>query len=83
MLHRLGDAARLVAVELGGLAGVDLAEVAAARALVAADEEGGLAVFPALVDVGAAGLLADRVQALAAHERLELGVLRAGAGRGS
>ena len=69
MLHGLGDAARLVAVQLGGLAGVDLAEVAAPRALLAADEEGGLAVFPALVDVGAAGLLAHRVQATGAHER--------------
>ena len=66
--HRLdgfGDAAGLVAVELGGLAGVDLAEVAAAGALLAADEEGRLAVFPALVDVGAAGLFADGVQTLA------------------
>ena len=62
--HRLGDAARLVAVEGRGLAGVDLAEVAAAGALLAADEERGLAVLPALVDVGAAGLLAHRVQAL-------------------
>ena len=61
----LGDPARLVAVELGGLAGVDLAEVAAPGALLAADQEGRLAVFPALVDVGAAGFLADRVQPLA------------------
>ena len=66
----LGDPARLVGVEVGRLAGVDLAEVAAPGALVAADEEGGLAVLPALVDVGAAGLLADRVQALAADQRL-------------
>ena len=64
-LHALGDPSRLVAVQLGGLAGVDLAEVAATGALLAADQEGGLAVFPALVDVGAAGLLADRVQTLA------------------
>ena len=74
----LGDPARLVGVEVGRLAGVDLAEVAAPGALVAADEEGGLAVFPALVDVGAAGLFADGVQALAADQRLQLGVLRAG-----
>ena len=77
LLHRLGDPARLVAVERLRLAGVDLAEVAAAGALVAADEEGGLAVLPALEDVGAAGLLADRVQALALDEVLQLVVLRA------
>jgi hypothetical protein len=61
-LHAVGDAARLVRVVGGRLAGVDLAEVAAARALRAADEERRLAVLPALVDVGAAGLLAHGVQ---------------------
>ena len=66
--HGLGDPARLVAVEGERLAGVDLAEVAAPGAGVAADEEGRLAVLPALEDVGAAGFLADRVQALALHE---------------
>ena len=71
----LGDAARLVGVVVGGLAGVDLAEVAAPRALRAADEEGRLAVLPALVDVGAAGLLADGVQALVLHERVQRLVL--------
>ena len=71
-LHALGDPARLVAVELGGLTGVDLAEVAATGALLAADQERGLAVLPALVDVGAAGFLADGVQALAPDQRLEL-----------
>ncbi|GAA3305919.1 hypothetical protein GCM10020295_60870 [Streptomyces cinereospinus] len=75
--HGLADPAGLVAVERLGPAGVDLAEVAAPGALVAADEEGGLAVLPALVDVRAAGLLADRVQALALHEVLHLGVLGA------
>ena len=74
-LHALGDPARLVAVEGGRLAGVDLAEVAAAGALVAADEEGRLAVLPALVDVGAAGLLAHRVQALALDQVAQLGEL--------
>ena len=72
----VGHAAGLVAVEVGGLAGVDLAEVAAPRALVAADQEGRLAVFPALVDVGAAGCLAHRVQAFALHQRLQFGVGR-------
>ena len=75
-LHGGGDPARLVPVEGRRLAGVDLAEVAAAGALVAADEEGRLAVLPALVDVGTAGLLADGVQTLALHQRLQLGELR-------
>ena len=74
--HRLGDAARLVDVVRRGLAGVDVAEVTAPRALVAADEEGRLAVLPALVDVGTAGLFTDRVQALGLHQRLQRGVLR-------
>ena len=71
-LHALGDPTRLVAVELGGLTGVDLAEVAATGALLAADQEGGLAVLPALEDVRAAGFLADGVQSLAPDQRLEL-----------
>src|SRR4051795_9613352 len=78
-LHALGDSSRLVAVERGRLAGVDLAEVTTSRALLAADEEGRLAVLPALEDVGAASLFADRVQAFTLHERLQLGVLRPGA----
>ena len=81
-LHRLRHPAGLVAVQRLGLAGVDLAEVAAPGALVAADEEGGLAVLPALVDVGAAGLLAHRVEALGLHQALELLVLRAHLGPG-
>ena len=81
-LHRayaFGDAQRLSGVERGWLSGVDLAEVAAAGALVATDEEGGFAVFPALEDVGAAGLLAHGVQPLVLHELLDLLVLRPGA----
>ena len=81
-LHAFGDAARLVAVEFGGLTRVDLAEVAAAGALFAADEEGGLAVLPAFEDVRAARLLADGVQALAPDQGLELLVLRAHLGAG-
>ena len=63
--HRLCDPDRLARVEAGRLAGVDLAEVAAPGAYLAADQEGGLAVLPTLEDVRAARLLADRVQALA------------------
>ncbi|CFR91042.1 Uncharacterised protein [Mycobacterium tuberculosis] len=78
--HAVGDSAWLVAVQLGGLSGVDLAEIASAGALVTADQEGGFSVLPAFEDVGAAGLLADRVQPLAADQVLQLGVLRPDAG---
>src|SRR5699024_4495228 len=64
------------------LAGGDVAEVAAPGARVAADEEGRLAILPALEDVGATGLLAHRVQALAVHPLLHRGVLRAHHGAG-
>src|SRR5690606_33131229 len=74
--------AGLIRVVVGGLAGVDLAEVAAPGALAAADEEGRLAVLPALEDVGAAGLLAHRVQVLVFHEVLQLPVLGAHLGHG-
>ena len=82
LLHRLRDPAGLVTVQRLRLAGVDLAEVAAARALVAADEEGRLAVLPALEDVRAARRLAHGVQALALHELHQLVVLRAHLGAG-
>src|SRR5690606_14049240 len=72
---RLGHAARLVTVERPRPAGGDVAEVAPSGADVAPDEEGRLAVLPALVDVGAAGLLADRVQAGPLHPALHLRVL--------
>ena len=81
-LHAFGDAARLVAVEFGGLTCVDLTEVAAAGALFAADEEGGLAVLPAFEDVRAARLLADGVQPFAPDQGLEFRVLRAHLGPG-
>ena len=83
LAHGLGDPARLVGVQLGGTAGVDLAEVTAPRALLAADQERGLPVLPALVDVGAPGLLAHRVQTTGADQALELGVLRTGARAGA
>ncbi len=67
-LNAFGDTTRLVTVECRGLAGVDLAEVAAARALFTTDQERRLTVFPAFVDVGAAGLFADRVQAFASYQ---------------
>src|SRR5699024_1391765 len=66
--HGIGHATRLIRTEAGGLARVDLAEVAAAGALLATDEERGLPVLPALEDVGAARLLADGVEARAADQ---------------
>ena len=60
--NRLGNPAGLVGVKQARLAGGDLAEVAPPRALVAADQEGGFPVLPAFEDVGAASLLANRVQ---------------------
>src|SRR5204863_8598089 len=73
------DAARLALVERQRLARVDLAEVRSPCALVAADQEGRLAVLPALEDVRAAGLLAYRVQAFAADQRFQFGTGRSGA----
>ena len=59
------------------LAGLDVAEAAAARAGVAEDHEGGRAAIPAVADVGAGGLLADRVQVLGLDARAQLAVARA------
>src|SRR5918994_660883 len=44
---------------------------------VAQDHEGGGLVLPALPDVGAAGFLADRMQAQLAHHRLDMRVVGA------
>src|SRR3546814_6169657 len=82
LLDALGHTSRLVAVQRRRLPGVDLAEVTATGALLAADQEGCLAVFPALDDVRAAGLLAVRVQALALHELNQLVLLRTPLGFG-
>ena len=60
--HGLGDMRRLVRIERAGQAGLDVAEGAGARAGVAHDHEGRVLLLPALADIGAAGLLAHRVQ---------------------
>ena len=73
----LRHAARLVAVQGSGLTGLNLAEVATAGAGIATDEEGGLAVLPALVDIRAASLLAHRVQAHARHAVFHVPILGA------
>ena len=77
LLHRLRHAQRLERVVVGGLARLDVAEAAAARAGVAEDHEGGGAALPALADVGAGGLLADRVEVLALDHPAQLAVARA------
>ena len=62
LAHGFRDALRLFHVQWLRLRGVDLAEVTAAGAVGATDKEGGLAGFPALMDVGAASFLAHGVQ---------------------
>ena len=75
---RLGDAARLVVIEPGRPAGLDRAEPAGPGAGVAEDHDRGRALVPALPDVGAVGLLADRVEVQAAQQALEVVVVLAG-----
>src|SRR5919197_4988441 len=64
-----------------GLPGVDVAVAAGAGAGLAEDLKGRGAAAPALGDVRAARLLADRVQARAVDERLHVEVARVGARR--
>ena len=65
---RLGDILRLERIERARQARAHIAEGAGARAGVAHDHEGGVLLLPALADIGAARLLADRVQAVGAHD---------------
>ena len=78
---RARHARRLERVVPGRLAGLDVAEAAAAGARVAEDHERRGAALPALADVGAGRLLADGVQVLLADQLGQLAVARA-AGRG-
>ena len=78
--HRARHPGGLERIVPGRLAGLDVAEPAAARAGVAEDHERGRAPLPALADVRARRLLADRVQVLLLDEALQLPVARA-AGR--
>jgi hypothetical protein len=74
-----GDLAGLERVErIAVLAGEHRAVAAGPRARVSHDLERRRPAAEALADVRAAGLLADRVQAVAAQDPLELGVARAG-----
>ena len=76
--HRLSNTARLILVVLGGAARRDVAEVAATRAQGTAEQERRLAVLPAFVDVGAAGLCAHRVQPLGVRQGAHVLVVLAG-----
>ena len=62
--HGLGQMRRLVRVEPAGQAGLDVAEGAGAGAGVAQDHHRRVLLRPALADVRAGRLLADRVQLL-------------------
>ena len=76
--HRIGDAGGFVGGERQRLAGGDVAERAGAGAGVAHDHHGGVALAPALADVGAGGFLAHGDQAVGAHQRAGLVVDRMG-----
>ena len=73
LLHRLGDAFGLVRIERLRQAGLHVAEGAGAGAGVAHDHEGGVLLLPALADIGAARLLADRHELVLAHDPVGLG----------
>ena len=70
----VGDMRRLGRIERARQAGLDVAEGAGARARVAHDHERRVLLFPALADIGTAGFLAHRVQAVGAHDLPRLGI---------
>src|SRR5256885_6829517 len=76
MAHGFGDVARLCGIKLRRLTFIDRAEAAMARAGVAAEHEGRGAIRPALEDVGAARLLADRMQVQAFDELQHVVLIR-------
>ena len=69
LCDRFSDTSWLIAVVFCGAAGGDIAKIAAAGADRSAEQEGCLAVFPAFVNIGAAGLCAHRMQPCAACKR--------------
>ena len=75
---RVGDALGLAFVDRVGLGGHHVAEAAASGALRAQDQERGLPVFPALVDVGAHRFFAHGVELAPAHDVSELPVVGPG-----
>ncbi|ABA51028.1 hypothetical protein BURPS1710b_0627 [Burkholderia pseudomallei 1710b] len=78
---RAREVLRLVCVERIGPAVADVAERAAARALVAHDHERRGALAEAFADVRAARFLAHRMQVVLAQDRLDLVEARAAGGR--
>ncbi len=70
----VGYASGLTQVVIGGLALLDVAEAAAAGADIAQDNEGGGPGGIALADIGAGGLLANRVKIHLGDEVLDLAV---------
>jgi hypothetical protein len=72
----IGHAGRLGGVEGRGQAGRHVAEGAGARADFTQDHHGGVALAPALADVGAGGFLAHRDEAVVAHQAAGLVVDR-------
>ena len=79
---RVTDARGLVLVERAGQSGAHIAEGAGAGAGVAHDHEGGVALVPALADIGTARLLADGRELEFAHQAQGLGEhRRAGSAR--
>ncbi len=75
----VGDPCRLVGLDGIGLGRHHVTETTSARAPGSQDQEGGLALLPALVDVGAHGLLAYGVELQTAHQSLQLCVVGAAA----
>jgi hypothetical protein len=74
---RAGDARGLERVVVGRLAGLHVAEAAAPGARVPEDHERRGAALPAVPDVGAGGLLADRDEVLGLEAPGQLAVARA------
>ena len=65
---------RLGGVERAGHSGLDVAERAGPGAGVPHDHEGGVLLVPALADIRAAGLLADRDEAVLLDDLAGIGV---------
>jgi hypothetical protein len=60
-LNRLGNASWLVDVNGIRFAGINLTEVTPPSALLTTNKESCFTVFPAFIDIGATGFLADSV----------------------
>ena len=74
----LRDVFRLVGIERARHARLDVAERAGPGAGVAHDHEGGVLLVPALADVRAARLLADRDEAVFLHDVAGIGIAARG-----